>query len=170
MRRSAVPHRSQQQLDDEYWMRAALHLASQARDRGEVPVGAVLVRGSQQIGAGFNCPITTCDASAHAEIMALRDAARHLQNYRLPDSTVYVTLEPCMMCAGALVHARVAQLVYGAKEPKAGVVDSHPLMESNWLNHNLEIRGGVLADQCGAILSEFFARRRGEQTTKGGSD
>jgi len=148
-------------------MSVALGLASQARDHGEVPVGAVLVRGGEQIGAGFNCPVTTGDASAHAEIMALRDAASRLDNYRLPDTTVYVTIEPCMMCAGALVHARVAELVYGAREPKAGVVHSHPLLDSPWLNHKLQFRGGVREQACGAVVSEFFAQRRTDRAARG---
>ncbi len=145
---------------DEHWMRAALALAAQGARAGEVPVGAVIVQEDEQIGAGFNQPIGAADASAHAEIVALRAATRRLGNYRLPNTTLYVTLEPCMMCAGALVHARINRLVYGALEPKAGVVVSHPLLDSSWLNHRVETTGGVLADQCGALLSDFFAARR----------
>lgn len=146
--------------DDEYWMRAALEQASRAEALGEVPVGAVVVQGGDIIGRGFNQPISANDATAHAEVVALRAAAARLNNYRMPDTTLYVTLEPCMMCAGAMVHARVTRLVYGATEPKAGVVESHPLLHSAWFNHRVDVTGGVLADACGAVLSNFFAARR----------
>ncbi len=148
------------QEKDEFWMKAALRMAEQAASRGEVPVGAVVVLQNKQIGAGFNQPIGLTDASAHAEIVALRDSGAKLGNYRLPQTTVYVTLEPCMMCAGAMVHARVGRLVYGAVEPKAGAVVSHPALESAWLNHRIDFTGGVLADRCGALLIDFFAARR----------
>ena len=149
---------------DEHWMRVALGQAEQGRALGEVPVGAVLVQDDEQIGVGFNCPISTQDSTAHAEIVALRQACRAQGNYRLPGTTLYVTLEPCMMCAGALVHARVARLVYGATEPKAGVGHSHPLFGSAWLNHSVEVQGGVFEAECSAMLSDFFAERRLDKT------
>jgi tRNA(adenine34) deaminase len=149
---------------DEHWMRVALGQAQMGRAQGEVPVGAVLVRDDEQIGAGFNCPISTQDSTAHAEIVTLRQACRSAGNYRLPGTTLYVTLEPCMMCAGALVHARVTRLVYGAAEPKAGAAASHPLFNSAWLNHTVEVEGGVLEAECSAMLSDFFAERRRSHT------
>ncbi len=155
---------------DERWMRIALEQAQAGRECGEVPVGAVLVCDGEQIGAGFNCPITTFDCTAHAEIMALRQAGAALANYRLPQTTLYVTLEPCMMCAGALVHARVARIVFGATEPKAGVAQSHPLFTSDWLNHQVEVCGGVLAAECSAMLSGFFAQRRTQARTDGANN
>jgi len=141
-------------------MRKALHLARQAAGLGEVPVGAVVVADQQVIGSGFNQPIRSHDATAHAEIVALREAAIVLQNYRLPAATMYVTLEPCMMCAGAIVHARIQRLVFGAMESKAGAVCSHPLLHSSWLNHHPQITAGVLADACAELLKSFFAQRR----------
>ncbi|XOV82126.1 MAG: tRNA adenosine(34) deaminase TadA [bacterium] len=145
---------------DEFWMRHALQQAQLAQTRQEVPVGAVAVVGDTCISSAYNQTISSCDPSAHAEIVVLRDAARTLRNHRLPQVTLYVTLEPCMMCAGALIQARIARLVYGAKEPKAGAVDTHPLLRSEWLNHQLPVSGGVLADACGQIMSHFFADRR----------
>lgn len=141
-------------------MRLALDQAELAQAQGEVPVGAVLVQQDEVIGAGFNCPISSHDPTAHAEVVALRQACSATQNYRLPGAVLYVTLEPCLMCAGALVHARIARLVYGTHEPKAGVAHTHPLFDSAWLNHRVNIEGGVLADECAAILSNFFAQRR----------
>jgi len=146
----------------------ALTQAEQGRARDEVPVGAVLVSQGEVIGAGFNCPISTSDSTAHAEIVALRQACAAQENYRLPDTTLYVTLEPCMMCAGALVHARVQRLVYGAREPKAGVAHSHPLFDSPWLNHGIEVQGGVLEQQCAAMMTEFFAQRRAQTRAETG--
>jgi tRNA(adenine34) deaminase len=146
---------------DESFMQRALELAALAAERGEVPVGAVVVRDGRVIGEGFNQPISSNDPSAHAEIVALRDAASREGNYRLPDTSLFVTLEPCTMCAGALVHARVKRLVYGATEPKSGVAVSNAcLFEHEHLNHKVQLSGGVLADQCGAILSNFFKSRR----------
>lgn len=146
---------------DEKFMQRALELAIQAADLGEVPVGAVLVYDGQIIGEGFNQPISANDPTAHAEIVALRDAAARKGNYRLPATTLYVTLEPCTMCAGALVHARIEQLVYGAKEPKSGVAASNGcLFEGAHLNHRVQLKGGVLAEQCSAVLSTFFKSRR----------
>ena len=151
-------------MDDQYWMKQALELAAQAAEIDEVPVGAIVVLDDQVIGRGFNSPISGCDPSAHAEIQALRDAASRLENYRLVDATLYVTIEPCSMCAGAIVHSRIKRLVYGALEPKAGVVTSQiPFFEQPWLNHRVEVQGGVLADECSSIISDFFARRRVEK-------
>lgn len=142
-------------------MREALVLAAQGAALGEVPVGAVLVQGGQIIGRGYNCPISQHDPSAHAEMVAVRDAAQALQNYRLPGVTLYVTLEPCSMCAGLIVHSRIQRVVYGAAEPKAGVVASRGrFFEQDFLNHRVLVEGGVLAEECGAVLSEFFRLRR----------
>ena len=146
---------------DEQWMRQALELADGAAQAGEVPVGALLVRDDRVLGRGGNATIGSGDPTAHAEILALRDAAQRQDNYRLPGTTLYVTLEPCMMCAGAMVHARVERLVFGAFEPKAGVVTSNAaLLDAPWLNHKVEITGGVLAKECGERLQRFFRARR----------
>ncbi|WP_286974206.1 tRNA adenosine(34) deaminase TadA [Pseudomonas sp.] len=146
---------------DAHFMREALALASQGAAVGEVPVGAVLVQDGEIVGRGFNCPITTYDPSAHAEMVAIRDAALQLTNYRLPGSTLYVTLEPCSMCAGLIVHSRIERVVYGATEPKAGVAISRgEFFNQTFLNHRVMIEGGVLADECGAVLTEFFRARR----------
>lgn len=148
---------------DEYWMRHALSLAEQGASLGEVPVGAVLVRGETMLGEGFNQPISAQDPTAHAEVVAVRQAAAREQNYRLPDTTLYVTLEPCTMCVGALIHARVGRLVYGTTEPKAGVVESrNQLAQTDYYNHWLAVQGGVLAKACQQQLTEFFRRRRAE--------
>ncbi|PXX90787.1 tRNA adenosine(34) deaminase TadA [Marinobacter vulgaris] len=148
---------------DEAWMGRALQLAVQAAAVGEVPVGAVVVLDGKEIGAGFNAPISGCDPTAHAEIRALRDAGSRVGNYRLPGATLYVTLEPCTMCVGAIVHSRVSRLVYGAAEPKAGAVQSaRRTLEDEHLNWRVEAVGGVLADQCGGVVSDFFARRRSD--------
>jgi len=145
----------------EDWMRRALALADRAANEGEVPVGAVLVRDDELLGEGWNQVISAQDPSAHAEIVALRDAARAEGNYRLPGSILYVTLEPCTMCAGALVHARVSQLVFGAKEPKAGVICSTcALLEEPWYNHKVSWLGGVLAEDSSSRLQAFFQARR----------
>lgn len=142
-------------------MRYALNLAEQAESKGEVPVGAVVVKDNVVVGEGFNQPISACDPSAHAEIMALRDAASNLGNYRLVDCTLYVTIEPCTMCAGALVHGRIKRLVYGAAEPRAGVIESNlELFAQSHLNHYVACEGGILADACSAIMSGFFKNRR----------
>lgn len=142
-------------------MREALALAQQAAAAGEVPVGAVVVRDGDVVGRGFNQPVSARDPTAHAEVVALRDAARRVGNYRLVDCTLYVTVEPCLMCCGALVHARVREVVYGADEPKAG--SAHSRMEAfalPYLNHRVTVRGGVLADECSALMSGFFRDRR----------
>ena len=147
---------------DAHWMRHALELARCAAEEGEVPVGAVLVREGEILGEGWNRPIIRHDPSAHAEIQALRDAGRRVGNYRLPGSILYVTLEPCVMCAGAIVHARVAQVVYGAPDPKAGACGSvfNLLPSDGRFNHRTEVRGGLLAEDCGEVLRAFFRARR----------
>lgn len=136
-------------------------LAQRARDIGEVPVGAVVVLNGREIGAGFNAPISSCDPTAHAELRALRDAAARIGNYRLAGASLYVTLEPCTMCVGALIHGRISRLIYGATEPKAGAVASvrHSLRDDH-LNWQVEATGGVLANQCREIIQGFFASRR----------
>ena len=148
---------------DMRYMREALVLARDAWAAGEVPVGAVVVRNGEIVGRGFNAPISRHDPSAHAEIMALRNAAENLGNYRLVGCSLYVTLEPCVMCMGAIFHARVERVVYGASDPKTGACGSIiDLPAEARLNHHAEVVGGVLADECGGLLSGFFAQRRGK--------
>ena len=148
-------------MDDAGYMAEALSLARAARDRGEVPVGAIVVSDGTIIGRGGNAPIAANDPTAHAEIAALRDAAIALGNYRLPGCTLYVTLEPCAMCAGAILHARISRLVYGARDPKTGACGSVvDLFGEARLNHHATAEGGVLADECGKLLSDFFGRLR----------
>ena len=152
---------------DQDFMREALTLAAQGAALGEVPVGAVLVQNGEIIGRGFNCPISGSDPSAHAEMVVIRAAAVAVSNYRLPGSTLYVTLEPCSMCAGLIVHSRVARVVFGALEPKAGIVHSQgQFFTQGFLNHRVLFEGGVLADECGTLLSEFFKARRARQERK----
>ncbi len=142
-------------------MRRALALARQGESEDEVPVGAVVVHEGREIGAGFNRPVSACDPTAHAEILALREAAARLGNYRLNGATLYVTLEPCVMCAGAIVHARIARLVFGARDIRFGGVRSKfRLADSELLNHRVEITEGVLGAECAALLEDFFRRRR----------
>lgn len=149
---------------DHYFMQQALLLAAKAEAQGEVPVGAVVVLNGEIIGQGWNRPISANDPTAHAEVLALRDAAQKLGNYRLPEATLYVTIEPCTMCAGALVHARIKRIVYGAPEPKAGVAHSNGcLFDQTYFNHQVEVVGGVLAEPCAATISGFFKRRRSTQ-------
>jgi tRNA(adenine34) deaminase len=149
------------QKTDIEWMRIALDLAHEAAKNGEVPVGAIVMKNNEIIGRGSNAPIGLHDPSAHAEIQAMRQAAVHVGNYRLVDCTLYVTLEPCAMCAGAMQHARIARLVYGAADPKTGACGSVVnLMAEPKLNHHCEVVGGVLAAECGAVLTEFFKQRR----------
>lgn len=151
---------------DQAFMQMALELAAQGAALGEVPVGAVLVQGGEVIGSGFNRPITDSDPSAHAEMVAIRAAAQAVSNYRLPGSTLYVTLEPCSMCAGLIVHSRVARVVYGALEPKAGIVQSQgQFFTQGFLNHRVLFEGGVLAQECGQILSDFFKARRAKASS-----
>mgnify|MGYP002619539428 CR=1 FL=1 len=143
------------------FMREAIAEARKGADLGEVPVGAVLVRDGRVIARGFNQPISSHDPSAHAEMVALRAAAAADGNYRLPDTTLYVTLEPCTMCAGLLVHSRIKRLVYGASEPRSGaVVSRSQVLAQPWMNHRVEVEGGVLAEECGALLTEFFRLKR----------
>ncbi|MDG4554149.1 MAG: tRNA adenosine(34) deaminase TadA [Candidatus Competibacter sp.] len=146
---------------DRHWMRRALELARRAAAAGEVPVGAVLVRDGEPIGEGWNRPIGDRDPTAHAEVLALRAAAERIANYRLVGSTLYATLEPCPMCAGALVHARVARVVFGAADPRAGAAGTvFDLLQSPVLNHRCLVVGGILAEECGLMLREFFRARR----------
>lgn len=150
-----------QTTSDQHYMRLAMALAETAAAAGEVPVGAIVVKDGVIIGRGSNAPIAKHDPSAHAEMLALRDAAQHLKNYRLVDCTLYVTLEPCAMCSGAIQHARIARLVFGASDPKTGCCGSVlNLMAEAKLNHHTAVTGGVLAEECGAGLSAFFAARR----------
>lgn len=146
---------------DARFMDRALELAAHAETEGEVPVGAVLVKDGTIVGEGWNHPIGASDPTAHAEIAALRDAAARLGNYRLPGTTLYVTLEPCAMCAGAIVHARVARVVYGASDPKAGAAGSiTDVFALPQLNHRVQVEGGLLSAEAGALLRRFFASRR----------
>lgn len=142
-------------------MSLALEEARKAAQAAEVPVGAVVVKDGQVIATGFNAPISQHDPSAHAEMVALRNAAKMLGNYRLTDCSVYVTLEPCAMCSGAMFHARIKEVIYGAPDPKTGVAGSvMNLYENQQLNHHTAVRGGVMAQECGALLQDFFAQRR----------
>ena len=146
---------------DEDWMTEALALAAAAGDRGEVPVGAVVVKAGAIVGRGGNAPISASDPTAHAEIAALRDAARALGNYRLPGCDLYVTIEPCAMCAGAILHARIARVVYGAPDPKTGACGSViDLFAEPRLNHHASVTAGVRASECAALLTRFFDERR----------
>lgn len=152
-------------------MREALALAREAAARGEVPVGAVVVSDGTVVGRGFNCPISRVDPTAHAEIRALREAATALGNYRLAGCTLYVTLEPCAMCAGAIMQARVARVVYGAADPKTGACGSIvDLFAEQRLNHHAQVTRGVLAQECGELLSDFFAARRNRQPEAGDAE
>jgi tRNA(adenine34) deaminase len=145
------------------WMREALSLARDAARLGEVPVGAVVVRDGAIVGRGANAPIGGRDPTAHAEIIALREAARALDNYRLPGCELYVTIEPCAMCVGAILHARIARVVFGARDPKTGACGSViDLFAEPALNHHATVEGGVRADECAAIIADFFAVRRAD--------
>lgn len=158
-------------MTDADYMRAALALAGQAQAAGEVPVGAVVVKEGEIVGLGFNAPISRHDPSAHAEMMALRDAAQRLGNYRLVGCELFVTIEPCLMCAGAIMHARIARVVYGARDAKTGACGSVlDVFAERRLNHHAEVEGGVLADECGALISNFFAMRRAMQKTTAEAD
>lgn len=157
--------------DDIRWMEYAIQLAAKGEALGEVPVGAVIVKNGAILGEGFNQPITSNDPTAHAEVVALRQAAKHIENYRLIDSTIYVTLEPCTMCVGALVHARIARLVFGTTEPKAGaVVSKAQLLGSDFFNHRIIYSRGLLAEQCQHQLSQFFAQRRAQKRKEKSSE
>ncbi|HEC19424.1 MAG TPA: tRNA adenosine(34) deaminase TadA [Gammaproteobacteria bacterium] len=143
------------------WMQHALALAVLAEEKGEVPVGAVIVRNDELIAEGWNQPVLSHDPTAHAEVVALRAAGLAEKNYRLLDTTLYVTLEPCVMCAGAIIHARVGRVVYGATDPRVGAAGSaFSLLGSEQFNHVVEVEGGVLADECGELLRRFFRARR----------
>lgn len=147
--------------NDDYWMRQALMLAQQAEQNGEVPVGAVIVLDDQLIGAGWNQPIRQHDPTAHAEIVALRAACTHQQNYRLPQATMYITLEPCIMCAGAIVHARIERVVFAATEPKTGAAGSCiDIFNTSQLNHRVQYEQGLLADESSQMLRTFFRSKR----------
>ena len=147
--------------DDLRWMQQALKLAERAAHQGEVPVGAVLIQDQVLLGAGSNGPIGQCDPTAHAEINALRGAAKAMGNYRLPGATLYVTLEPCTMCFGALVHARIARLVFAAREPRAGVLGSQLSLQTEpFYNHTMDVEGGLLEAESAALLRDFFRVRR----------
>ncbi len=146
---------------DEQFMRLALAEAEKAFSEGEVPVGAVIVRDGEVVASAHNGPVALQDPSAHAEILALRSAASGEGNYRLTGTTLYVTIEPCLMCAGALIHARVSRLVFGAPDPKGGAVASlYSVLDDNRLNHRIRVTGGVLAEECGEIMSRFFREKR----------
>lgn len=146
--------------DDVFYMHLALQQAQLAFADGEVPVGAILVAGDRVVGRGFNQPIGRCDPTAHAEICALRDGAARVGNYRLVDTTLYVTVEPCAMCLGALMHARVARVVFGTREPKAGRLCSHPLIHDKCFNHRIDVIEGVCDLDCKELMQSFFAKRR----------
>lgn len=146
---------------DEFYMAKALQLAEQAGAAGEVPVGAIVVKDGEIVGEGFNQPISGCDPTAHAEIVAMRNAANNLSNYRLSDCDLYVTIEPCTMCVGAMVHGRIRRVLFGALEPRAGALQSQlQLMDQSHYNHSIEWQGGVLAQECGDLISLFFRRER----------
>lgn len=151
-----------EKFTDEYWMQQAIAQAAQAASIGEIPVGAIIVSQNKIIGFGFNAPISLNDPTAHAEIVAIRQACEQIKNYRLPeDATLYVTLEPCTMCVGALIHSRVQRVVFAATEPKAGsLLSARQLLNSGYYNHVFEFEAGCLADECSAQLSAFFKMRR----------
>lgn len=154
-------HNNEQTESDEKWMQLALEYAKQAAEDGEVPVGAVLVRNDELLAAAGNRPISECDPTGHAEIRVLRDAALREANYRLPDTTLYVTLEPCTMCVGAIIHARVSRVVFGSREPKSGaVISQNNLLNHSSMNTTVSFSEGVLAEECGAVLTDFFEMRR----------
>ncbi|MEO9653543.1 tRNA adenosine(34) deaminase TadA [Marinomonas sp.] len=155
-----------QETDDAKWMAKALELADLAASHHEIPVGAIVVSQGEIIGEGYNSPISLCDPTAHAEIQAIRAACQNTNNYRLSDATLYVTLEPCSMCAGAIVHSRIARVVYAATEPKSGVVESQTrFFEVDYINRSVQTKGGVMADKASAQLTKFFQYRR-EQKKK----
>lgn len=148
-------------MTDQQWMQRAIELAKQAEERNEVPVGAIIVINNQIVGEGANQPIASCDSTAHAEIIALRQASKNIENYRLNDATVYVTLEPCLMCVGAMIHARVKRLVFGAHDAKAGAVCSAmKMIDHPKHNHFIQWESGVLEKESQLLLSEFFSKRR----------
>jgi tRNA(adenine34) deaminase len=148
-------------MSDKDWMQRAFELAEKAKAQGEVPVGAIIVHDNKIIGEGWNQPISSNDPTAHAEIIALRDAGNNIGNYRLIDATMYVTLEPCVMCTGAIVHARLAKLVYAADDPKTGACGSvFNLLQTEELNHKVEIEKGIMEDECRSLIQTFFKDKR----------
>jgi tRNA(adenine34) deaminase len=148
-------------IDDGKWMGRALALAQRAQARGEVPVGAVLIQNSDLVGEGWNCPISTQDPTAHAEIIALRAASQRLGNYRLVGTTLYVSLEPCLMCIGAMIHARIERLIFGAYDPKSrGVSSVFSILRYSRINHHIDVMGGIRESECAEILYSFFRARR----------
>lgn len=154
-------------MNDEYYMELALAQARIAFDFNEIPVGAVLVQDGTVIGSGFNQPIMSHDPTAHAEVVAIRNAGKQLSNYRLPNTVLYVTVEPCTMCFGSMIHARIGRLVYGTTEPKSGVIEGNDsLVERPGYNHRIEISGGVLVSECRELMSVFFKKRRLEKSKK----
>ena len=153
-------------MNDQEWMEHAIALAAKAASENEIPVGAIVVLNDEIIGEGYNAPISLCDPTAHAEIQAIRNACKTMNNYRLPGAALYVTLEPCSMCAGAMVHARIDRVVYAATEPKSGIVESQgQFFEAPFLNHKVKVESGVLAEIASAQLTQFFQYRR-EQKKK----
>ncbi|RCW93209.1 tRNA adenosine(34) deaminase TadA [Marinomonas foliarum] len=153
-------------MNDQEWMERAIALAAKAASENEIPVGAIVVLNDEIIGEGYNAPISLCDPTAHAEIQAIRNACKMMNNYRLPDATLYVTLEPCSMCAGAIVHARIDRVVYASTEPKSGIIESQgQFFEAPFLNHKVNVESGVLAETASAQLTQFFQYRR-EQKKK----
>jgi len=147
--------------DDKAFLQCAFELAKRAEQEGEVPVGAVIVKDGEVIAEGWNRPIANHDPTAHAEIQVIRAASKKLNNYRLPHTTLYVTLEPCLMCMGAIIHARIQRVVYGATDHRAGAVESiYTIPDDRKLNHHVEIEGGVMAEECGQLLKDFFKKRR----------
>lgn len=148
-------------IDDKFWMREALLEAIKGRQKDEVPVGAIIVKDKQVVARACNQPISSCNPVAHAEILVLQLAAKAIGNYRLIDCDLYVTLEPCTMCAGAIIHSRVRRLIYGATEPKAGaVISNSSVLDQPWVNHRVDVVGGVLQDECSSMISNFFQNRR----------
>ncbi|MBT3197832.1 MAG: tRNA adenosine(34) deaminase TadA [Gammaproteobacteria bacterium] len=161
---------SSQQQEDYHWMEQALQLAHRAESEGEVPVGALVVNAGERIGSGWNCPIGQQDPSAHAEIQAIRAAAKQMNNYRIPGTTLYVTLEPCPMCAGAILQARIARVVFAATDPRSGAAGScFQLLQSPKLNHRCVVESGVMAEESGTLLRQFFRQRRGSHRHRKGS-
>jgi len=153
-----------QMINHQHYIQQALTLAQKAQQNGEVPIGALIVKNNKIIGEGYNQPITTQDPTAHAEIIAIRNAAQTTKNYRLPDTTLYVTLEPCLMCLGAIIHARIPQIVYGAHDPKIGVFSTQQdITKHQGLNHKIKHTGGILEQQCKEQLKHFFQQRRAQQ-------
>jgi len=153
-------------MNDEHWMQYALEQAILAQQQDEVPIGAVLVQDNKRIASGFNQPISSVDPTAHAEIICLRNAAQELNNYRLPNTTLYVTLEPCAMCAGAIIQARISRVVYAASEPRSGAIKSvFQLLNNPILNHRAEVSSGILEEQSAKLLKQFFKKKRQEKKT-----